>query len=180
MSNTKMVSQLMDKHEISSHAESLNEKVSYYLTTIARITNLEIQCKLLERVKLTLSCEDFGEEPKWAEMVGLRFIKVKSEMDLATLEAKYLLKEILKMYEILNFPNFRMFRLDLQNTSSALKEEAWDTYKLKKTNKFKSLVSRKSKRNTEATMKQFMKLMNKEEILEADFIEAMEVLDRLQ
>ena len=28
-------------------------------------------------------------------------------------------------------------------------------------------------------MKQFMKLMNKEEILEADFVAAMEVLDRL-
>ena len=100
-------------------------------------------------------------------------------MDLATLEAKYLLKELLKMYEILNFTNFWAFRLDLQKTSSAIKEEAWDTYKLKKTNKFKSLVSRKSKRNTEDAMKQFMKLMNKEEILEADFVAAMEVLDRL-
>ena len=179
MSSLKMVSQLMDKHEISGHAESLNEKVSYYLKTIARITNLEIQSKLLERVKLTLSCEDFGEESKWAETVELRNIVVRSEMDLATLEAKYLLKELLKMYEILNFTNFWAFRLDLQKTSSAIKEEAWDTYKLKKTNKFKSLVSRKSKRNTEDAMKQFMKLMNKEEILEADFVAAMEVLDRL-
>ena len=110
----------MDKHEISGHAESLNEKVSYYLKTIARITNLEIQGNMLERVKLTLSREDFGEESKWAETVELRNIVVRSEMDLATLEAKYLLKELLKMYEILNFTNFWAFRLDLQKKPQAL------------------------------------------------------------
>ena len=180
MSSMKATSKLMDKYEISSYAESLSEKVSYYLKTIARITNMAIQSKLLERVKLTLSCEDFGEEPEWAVKVDIRMLEVKSELDIANLEAKYLLKEILRMYEILDSSNFHPFRLDLCKATNNIKNEAWDTFKLKKNNKLKSLVSRKSQRKNEATLKDFMKLMSKEEILETDFTEAMEILEMLQ
>ena len=169
----------MDKHEISSYSEGLNERVSHYLTKTTIIINMMIQNKMLERIQLTLSHEDLGEEPKWITVVSNKILEVKSSIESAELETKYLLEELLKIYEVLNAENYTTFRTDLQKTVMSLKKEAWDTFKMKKTNNFKSLVLRKSQRNNEAVMAQFMEIMNKDEILETDFKEAMEVLEQL-
>ena len=112
-----------------------------------------IQNKMLERIQLTLSHEDLGEEPEWITVVSNKILEVKSSIESAELETKYLLEELLKIYEVLNAENYTTFRTDLQKTVMSLNKEAWDTFKMKKTNNFKSLVLRKSQRNKNSERK---------------------------